>query len=197
MNDDEFESLRKRVSDKTDANMKHLNKALEKRLPAKSLATGATPAASTQADMQAASALFAPDITATTLGTPTPYGADTSLKAAQPPAPTGQWRCIVNSHIVSIDLIAHITANGSLSGRGTITYIGTSRIINVQGPGDWSALPPDASSPEWLFKFRMQPSNHALFSWYARPTESPNHLRHRFVMPDKSGIVETSCERIG
>jgi len=85
-----------------------------------------------------------------------------------------------------------------LSGKGTIVYLATSRIIHVQGPGDWTALPPDASSPEWLFKFRMHPSSkHAIFSWYARPTESPNHMRRRFVMPDQSGIVETSCERIG
>lgn len=191
MSDDKFEALRKRVADKMDANTKRLNEKLKKRLPEQRLAATPQSISPTQADIQAASAKFTADIA------PLPLGTNTTPMAGRPAAPTGTWRCIVNSNIVSIDLTANINANGSLLGKGTIVYLGTSRIVNVQGQGDWVALPPDASSPEWLFKFRMHPSNHAIFSWYARPTESPNHLRHRFVMPDQSGTVETTCERIG
>jgi len=123
----------------------------------------------------------------------------TAAAAAQgmPSPPVGVWGCVVNSAPVTIELQMEVAPNQSLFGRGTIVYNGTSAIYQVQGQGDWSALPPDQFVPHWNFKFRMFPSNHAIFSWFAGPTDSPNHLYNFFTNPQTGDQVETACQRIG
>ncbi len=111
------------------------------------------------------------------------------------PAP-GIWRCVVNSDIVSIDITFQIDASQALIGQGTIVYMATGRIVPVQGAGSWAALPPDHTSPDWLYRFQMAPvANHAVFSLYARPTEDPNFLYNDFR--DATGRSETACQRVG
>ncbi len=121
----------------------------------------------------------------------------TSVATAQPAAPVGVWRCVVNSSVVSIDLQMQVNPDRTLAGRGTIIYVGTSSVYNVQGYGDWTALPPDASSPNWLYKFRMNPPNHAIFSWFAGPTGTPGNLYNVFQDQNDGSLVETACQRIG
>lgn len=115
---------------------------------------------------------------------------------AQPAPPVGVWNCVVNSPVVSIELQMQVNHSGGLAGRGTIVYNGTSAIYQVQGYGDWVALPPDGSTNNWLFKFRMHPQNHAIFSWFAAPTGSPGYLYNVYRTPQNE-TVETACQQIG
>lgn len=204
MTEDKFDSLRQRVEARRLAASRKLQQTLGKpgsltQRGAPS-ATSAPPSAGAPVDQarhQAASAPFQGDVETDPIGAPTIYGADPAAETKRPDAPTGKWRCIVHSNVVSIDLMANIAPDGSLSGQGTIIYVATNRIFQVSGQGDWSLLPPDPSSPNWLFKFRLQPSNHPIFSWFASPTQSPTHLYNRFVVPNNGGVVETNCERQG
>ncbi|MCR9223338.1 MAG: hypothetical protein NXH70_04645 [Hyphomonas sp.] len=205
MTDDKTESLRQRVTRRREAASQKLKQALGK--PETVPQPIARPAPSgvviEQAGLQAASAGFQGEADHGPIGSPALHGDDPAATTEpadtpkRPAAPTGQWRCIVHSNVVSIDLTATIAEDGTLTGQGTLIYVGTSKIYEVSGKGDWTALPPDPSSPDWLFKFRLQPSNHAIFSWFAAPTSSPNHMTNRFVVPHKGGVVETNCERIG
>lgn len=197
MTEDRSESLRKRVTERREAASRKLQETLGKSTPLAQPAAPSAPSGAVmdQARLQAASALFDGEVETDPIGTPTIYGADPANTTERPAAPTGSWRCIVHSNIVSIDLAANVAENGTLSGQGTIIYVATNRIYNVSGQGDWSILPPDPSSPNWLFKFRLQPSNHPIFSWFASPTKSPRHLYSRFVVPNNGGVVETNCER--
>lgn len=194
MTDDHIEKLRKRVEERRKAASAKLRDALGK-APSPPQ-TGGTPQPD-QASLQAASAVFQQDMSAPAIEPPVTYGEETEPSTDKPAAPAGQWRCIVNSPIVSIDLVANIAEDGSLSGQGTIIYVATNRMFQVSGKGDWTLLPPDQSSEDWLFKFRLHPSNHAIFSWFASPTDSPNHMANRFVSPSTGGVVETRCEKQG
>lgn len=120
---------------------------------------------------------------------------DNTATTDEPAAPVGTWRCIVESPYVSIDLTAEIAEDKTLNGQGTIIYSGTYKTYQVSGSGNWVALPPDASSDKWLFHFRMKPSNHAIFSWFANPTDDPNHMYNKFVPNDKGHAVITRCAR--
>ncbi|MHA7901486.1 MAG: hypothetical protein ACX94B_16615 [Henriciella sp.] len=124
-------------------------------------------------------------------------GDDETAIPPRPAAPVGSWRCIVSSKWVSIDLVANIAEDESLTAQGTLIYPATNKMFQVSGSGNWLALPPDDTSSNWLFQFRLQPSNHAIFSWFAGPTDSPNHLYNRFVSPNSGNVVETHCERQG
>lgn len=198
MTDDKIESLKRRVAERREAASRKLKETLGGRLPSQpSQAARTASPGMDQATMQAAGAMFGEPTETDPIGARTRYGTETAPTSARPAAPTGKWRCIVNSRIVSIDLIANVSENGSLSGQGTIVYVATNRIYQVSGQGDWTALPPDPTSPKWLFKFRLQPSNHPIFSWFAARTESANHLNSRFVVPNNGGVVETNCERVG
>ncbi|MFK7835798.1 MAG: hypothetical protein AB8B60_06230 [Sulfitobacter sp.] len=121
------------------------------------------------------------------------------LAQAQPSNIAGFWRCISNSGVVSIDLQLQINPDRSLYGEGSIVYVQTNRIYNVRGPGRWLLAPPDASSPEYLYTFQLQPmdGNHAIFSIYARPTGAPNGLYNLWRNPQTGGTTETSCQRFG
>lgn len=125
--------------------------------------------------------------------------AGTATAQFQPTNPAGYWRCVSNSSYVSIDLQMQINPDQSLYAEGSIVYVQTSRIYNVRGPGRWLLSPPDASSPEYLFSFQVQPmdGNHAIFSIYARPTGTPNNLYNQFRNPQTGGVTETSCQRYG
>lgn len=197
MSSDKFESLKKQMNDRMEAASKRLNKTLGGPTPRYRLQTG-TPQApvSRQASLQAATAVFYDEMGSVYSGAPTAMGMNGALGADQPPTPIGTWRCIVNSDIVSIDVTATIAGDGTLNGQGYIVYVYTNKIYNVSGKGDWLALPPDQDSSNWLFKFRLHPSNHPIFSWFASPTDSPNHLYNRFVVPDRGSVVETNCERV-
>ncbi|MEM6555415.1 MAG: hypothetical protein AAF642_06045 [Pseudomonadota bacterium] len=192
MTDDNIENLRKRVNDRREAASAKLREALGK---SPSTRQTESPPHADQASLQAASAMFQQSSAMAAVGNHPTYGDETTPSSDKPAAPTGQWRCSVNSPIVSIDLMANIAKDGSLSGQGTIIYVATNRMFQVSGKGDWTLLPPDQSSEDWLFKFRLHPSNHAIFSWFASPTDSPNHMSNRFVSPNTGGVVETRCER--
>ncbi|GAA6198858.1 hypothetical protein [Aquicoccus sp. SU-CL01552] len=118
-------------------------------------------------------------------------------QAAPVPNLAGMWRCVSNSQTVSIDLQLQVYPNQQLQGRGTIVYVNTSRIYNVQGAGTWSIAPPDAQVPQWLIRFQLAPQNHAIFSIFARPTGDPYSLYNLFQDPQSGSVVETSCARIG
>ncbi|MEO9971362.1 MAG: hypothetical protein ABJG15_16320 [Hyphomonadaceae bacterium] len=202
MSDDKLESLKKRLAARQDAALQRLKQNHGSRLSAMPSQNRPTPPVGAeppgiQAAMQTKCAMFETHADTLPIGAPLDLVAEATPATARPAAPTGKWRCVVNSPVVSIDLVANIAGNGSLAGQGTIVYVHTSRIFQVSGQGDWTALPPDPNATSWLFKFRLQPSNHAIFSWFAAPTQSPNHLQNRFVIPDNKGIVETNCERIG
>ena len=198
MKDDEIEALRKRVADRRAAASRKLKDTLGGRV---SVGRHQVPPGNTshfdQTTMQAASAILYEGAETDLIGAATQFGADAEAVPGRPAAPTGRWRCIVSSDVVSIDLVASISEGGALSGQGSLVYVATNRIYEVTGQGDWTALPPDPGSENWLFKFRLQPSNHAIFSWFASPTQSPRHLHNRFVLPDNRGVVETNCEQIG
>ncbi|MEL6567141.1 MAG: hypothetical protein AAFQ22_01905 [Pseudomonadota bacterium] len=117
--------------------------------------------------------------------------------AAQPMSPVGQWRCIANSQIVSIDMMYNVGPGGQLAGQGSIVYSGTWRTFNVAGYGRWIAAPPDQTSNEWMFSFQIMPQNHASFTLHARPTGDPNALYNSFYNPQTGNTTETSCARIG
>lgn len=192
MTDDKIDSLRKRVTERREAASRRLKETISGKKPPPERA-----AIRDQATLQAAGAAFSEHAETDPIGAGATYGFGNETVAERPAAPVGRWRCIVHSSVVSIDLVASIVQDGSLSGQGSIIYVGTNRLFNVSGQGDWTALPPDSSSTNWLFKFRLQPANHAIFSWFAAPTSSPNHLYNRFVVPDNGSVVETNCERIG
>lgn len=198
MSDEEFNSLRKRVSDRLEAGSRRLNERLDR--PVSKGVPQSEPSPSTRPDqtaMQSASELTSEDAAPQPIGMPTSFGNDDAAEAGRPEAPSGGWRCIVESKWVTIDLTANIAAEGTLSGQGTLIYKVTNKVFNVSGGGEWTALPPDQASPNWLFHFSLRPSNHAMFSWFAAPTDSPNHLRNRFVSPQTGSVVTTHCERIG
>lgn len=205
MTDDKTESLRQRVTRRREAASQKLKQALgmPEVVPQPMPRPASTGVIIEQAGLQAVSAGFQGEADHGPIGSPSLYGDDTAVTTEtsdtpkRPAAPTGSWRCIVHSNVVSIDLTASIAEDGTLTAQGTIIYVATNRIYEVSGKGDWTALPPDPSSPSWLFKFRLQPSNHAIFSWFAAPTSSPNHMTNRFVVPQNGGVVETNCERIG
>ncbi|MEM6654119.1 MAG: hypothetical protein AAGA72_01760 [Pseudomonadota bacterium] len=194
MTDDNIGNLRKRVNERRQAASAKLKEALGKPSSAPQAGAHTHP---DQASRQAASAMFQQDMAASADENPFTYGEETAPSTDKPAAPTGQWKCVVNSPIVSIDLVANIAEDGSLSGQGTIIYVSTNRMFQVSGKGDWILLPPDPSSEDWLFKFRLHPTNHAIFSWFASPTDSPNHMANRFVSPSTGGVVVTRCERKG
>lgn len=122
----------------------------------------------------------------------------TTLPAfAQPAAPTGSWRCVANSQKGTVDLNLQVAPNGQLSGNGSVIYAGSYTAYNIQGNGDWTALPPDMNSNEWLFKFRLHPSNHPIVVIYARPTNDPNFLSNVYYNPQDGTTVRTSCQKQG
>lgn len=198
MTDDKVESLKKRVTERREAASRTLKANLGRQASLERRGPILPPLAGfNQASLQAASSILAAPTNFEDTGTQALYGAEADKPPERPAAPTGRWRCVVNSNVVSIDLIANISENGELSGQGTIVYVATNRIYEVSGKGDWTALPPDPEAKDWLFKFRLQPSTHAIFSWFAAPTDSPNHMQNRFIVPYGGGTVETNCERIG
>lgn len=198
MTDDKVESLKKRVAERREAASRKLKENLGQQTSPERRDPILPPLAGfDQASLQAASSILAAPNDIDHTGAQALYGAEAEKPPQRPASPTGRWRCVVNSNVVSIDLIANISENGELSGQGTIVYVATNRIYEVSGKGDWTALPPDTEAKDWLFKFRLQPSTHAIFSWFAAPTDSPNHMQNRFVVPHGGGTVETNCERIG
>ncbi|MAK61116.1 MAG: hypothetical protein CMK09_09085 [Ponticaulis sp.] len=117
---------------------------------------------------------------------------------ANSPSPAlGQWHCISNSPIVSIDIYYQVGPNGQLMGQGSIVYSGTWRSYNVAGYGRWAAQPPDQYSDQWLYQFQISPQNHAVFSVYARPTDNPSFLNNVFYNPQTGNTTETSCQKVG
>ncbi|MCG6903741.1 MAG: hypothetical protein LJE68_13780 [Rhodobacter sp.] len=121
----------------------------------------------------------------------------TPTVALTPPAPpVGLWTCNVNSPVVSVELQMQVNPDFTLAARGTIVYLGTSAIYNVEGFGDWEFFPPEKGTPDGLFKFRMQPQNHAIFDWFAQPTNYPDTLYNQYRNPQTGGVTETACQRI-
>lgn len=205
MSDDKRESLRQRVTGRRQAAREKLNKTIGGVLNTGPAASAPPPARFDQATLQAASAMIDVQTEAGALGGLPMFGEDTAPDTNtptdnapdRPAAPTGSWRCIVHSRVVVIDLVANISEDETLSAQGTLLYPVTNKIYEVSGKGYWTVFPPDSSSPKWLFKFTLQPSTHAIFSWFANPTDSPNHMTNRFVLPEDRGVVETNCEKVG
>ena len=197
MSDDHFDSLRKRVTDRLESGSRRLNERLGRRVSNGQLGSGSVSSSPPdQAVLQAASEIVREEATMDPDSFPSAYGTDDAAAIDRPEAPVGSWRCIVESNWVTIDLTANIAPDETLSAQGTLIYKVTHKTFQVAGQGSWTALPPDQTSPNWLFHFRLHPSNHAIFSWFAAPTDSPNHLRNRFVSPQTGSVVETHCERI-
>lgn len=198
MDDDKRNALKKKMAERMNSASERLSKNLGGRIPGKSPTQRMHLSDKDQLSWEILGTKFEGETDSDTnpIGTFSDFGNDAPAIADRPLAPVGMWRCIVNSDLVSIDLIATIAPNGTLMGRGTIIYVMTNYVYNVSGQGDWRAMPPDASSPSWLFHFRMHPSNHSIFSWFARPTETPGLLLRRFVVPDSGAVIETSCKRI-
>ncbi|MEL7099138.1 MAG: hypothetical protein AAGM84_09955 [Pseudomonadota bacterium] len=119
--------------------------------------------------------------------------------SAQMVNPAGYWRCVSNSQVVSIDLELQVAPNQQLQHRGSIIYVQTNRVFQVQGFGRWAVIPPDQPGQSPLVHFQMQPAagNHAIFSVYARPTGNPNFMNNRFQNPQTGNLIETSCQRLG
>ena len=195
MTDDRLESLRKRLSERQEAASRKLDDNINARLGR--LHPQQSSLISDQTALQAASMLTDDQTGGDPVGALGFHGNDNAPATDAPPAPTGSWRCIVHSRWVNIDLTANISEDGSLTAQGTLIYEVTYKTFNVSGGGNWVALPPGQEAPNWLFQFRLIPSNHAIFSWFAAPTDSPNHLHNRFVNPETGSVVETRCERIG
>ena len=203
MSSDKFEDLRKRVSDRLSSASQRVNQNLSGRGPgqvptSQPQVQPPQPDFSGQAGLQAGSAmLFETMAAASQAAAPNYVGEDDNTKPERPPAPKGKWRCIVESPVVTIDLMADVSEDGSLSARGTLIYVVTNKIFEVDGKGTWVAMPPDKHSSKWLFNFMIEPSTHPIFRWFASPTDSPNHLKNRFVSRETGNVVETRCERVG
>ncbi len=114
------------------------------------------------------------------------------------PAPSpGNWHCISNSPIVSIDMQYQIAPDGQLYGAGSVVYTGTWQTYNVSGYGQWSASPPDQFSNEWLFRLQIAPQNHSVIAIYVRPTNNPGFMNNVFYNPQTGRTTETSCQKMG
>ncbi|MEM1389351.1 MAG: hypothetical protein AAF748_07805 [Pseudomonadota bacterium] len=113
----------------------------------------------------------------------------------QPPDPVGQWRCVMNSVTVSIDVAYQINPDGSLFGQGSIVYNQTSAIYQVQGGGRWLAGV-DPSTGRFTYQFGLQPPNHASFSIFTEPTGDPNALYQLRPNMSAGGSTETACSRL-
>ncbi|MEM5518678.1 hypothetical protein WNY37_17100 [Henriciella sp. AS95] len=198
MSDDKLEALRKRMADRQDAVSRSMNQNFGARMSSPPASDQSSQNInSEQASLQDENAMAFEAANAETMAAHLGSDPENRAPTGRPPAPTGKWRCISNSPVVSIDLIANIAEGGGLSAQGTVVYVATSRIYEVSGQGSWTLMPPDHTSPNWLFNFRLIPSNHAIFRWFASPTDSPNHLHNRFVSPRTGHVIDTRCERIG
>ncbi|MEQ9447308.1 MAG: hypothetical protein RLN70_00185 [Rhodospirillaceae bacterium] len=196
MSDDRLEAMRKRMADRLKASSQGLSNKLSGRVTGPSPTAQTTPTAIvSQASLQAGNELFFAAAQLEARVGASRYGDGDATTLTPPPPPTGQWRCIVESPYVSIDLVANISEGHTLTAQGTLIYTGTLRVYEVSGPGDWLAMPPDKDSTKWLFSFMLKPSTHAVFRWFASPTDSPNHLHNRWVHPETGQVVETWCER--
>jgi hypothetical protein len=114
-----------------------------------------------------------------------------------PQPPVGFWNCVVNAPWGGIQLVMQVAPDNTLIGEGNIIYAGTSGNYQVRGNGDWIAFPPEPGSPSWLYKFRMFPQNHAIFSWFVRPTGDPDNLYNTWQDPQTGAVTETACQRAG
>ena len=118
---------------------------------------------------------------------------------APPAAPVGLWQCTVNSSVYGLEMEMQVSPDGTLYARGMVIYYGLQNpFTQVEGYGDWSILPPDASSNHYLFKFRMFPQaqNHPIVTWHARPA-GQGIMYNLFQDPQTGSVVETQCAKFG
>ncbi|MEM6488336.1 MAG: hypothetical protein AAF677_08720 [Pseudomonadota bacterium] len=116
----------------------------------------------------------------------------------QPINPMGIWRCVVNGPAVSIDVQMQVNPDQTLFAQGTYILNGTSAFYTIQGGGQWLLAPPDASSPEYMYRFQIVPQQQvAAFPIFVRPTGDPSSLYNVFQNPQTGGVIESACQRIG
>ena len=125
---------------------------------------------------------------------------------AQPFNPAGIWMCTVNAHSnnpsgnYGLEVTMQVGPSGELVAQGVVLYHQlANNIQNVQGYGDWTWLPPGTEAKEGLFKFRMQPQNHAIITWFASPI-GPGRMYNLFKGTRADGTtanVETQCQQTG
>ena len=203
MSKDRLEQLRKRMEDRL-ASVSQKLKQNPSRQSSSEMPAGqplqhhhSLNAAGTQASLQSGSAMMFDAASAALPATAMRADAQNDAVPGRPEPLSGSWRCIVNSPVVSIDLVADTTPDGGLSARGSLIYVATYKVYEIDGKGSWTLMPPDEDSTKWLFDFRLIPSTHPIFHWFASPTDSPAHLHNRFYPRGTNSVVETSCERIG
>lgn len=118
---------------------------------------------------------------------------------APPSPPVGLWQCTASSPVYGLELEVQVAPDGTLYARGMVIYYGLQNpFTQVEGYGDWTMLPPDANSDQYLFKFRMFPQaqNHPIVTWYARPA-GRGILYNLFRDPQTGSTVETQCAKFG
>ncbi|UYV39104.1 hypothetical protein N4R57_08905 [Rhodobacteraceae bacterium D3-12] len=110
--------------------------------------------------------------------------------------PAGQWRCIVNSPIVSIDLLLNAQP-GNVTTQGSLIYVQTNKVYDITGQASWTWGPADDG--QGLFtRIQVYPAkDHATFSVFARYMGDPNHLWNTWQNPQTGQTVDTRCQRIG
>lgn len=122
---------------------------------------------------------------------PQPGGTD--LSGFQP---AGKWRCVVNSPIVSIDLLLDAQP-GNVSTQGSLIYVQTHKVYDIAGQANWTWGP--AEDGQGLFtRIQVFPAkDHATFSVFARYMGDPNHLWNVWQNPQTGQTVDTRCQRVG
>lgn len=126
--------------------------------------------------------------------------------AAQNFDPSGRWYCTVNARSndpagnYGLEVEMLVTMDGQLQGRGNMFYPQLANAVQpMQGYGDWSVLPADATGGP-LFKYRLHTQSHGIVTWYVRPT-GPGAMYNMFRAQDpqtgRNAQVETQCGKTG
>ncbi len=119
--------------------------------------------------------------------------------AAPPTAPVGLWQCTVNGGTYGVEMEMQVSPDGTLYARGMVIYYGLQNpFTQVEGFGDWTLLPPDATSDQYMFTFRMFPQaqNHPIVSWHVHPA-GQGIMYNLFQNPQTGTMVETQCAKFG
>ncbi len=119
--------------------------------------------------------------------------------AAPPSAPVGLWQCTVNGNTYGVEMEMQVSPDGTLYARGMVIYYGLQNpFTQVEGYGDWTLLPPDATSDQYMFTFRMFPQaqNHPIVTWHVHPA-GQGIMYNLFQHPQTGAMVETQCAKFG
>lgn len=117
----------------------------------------------------------------------------------------GLWNCTVNARSSNpdgnfgLELEVQMQNNNTLFARGVVIYPQlANNIQRVEGQGDWSSSPAEGNKGE-MIKFRMQPQNHPIVTWFA-PFNGSGSMYNLFSFTSEQGAastVETQCRKRG